>query len=649
MRYSLYLLLLFLVLFPQNGDAQENAILQLENKLKNAQEDTSKLRLYSDLSWEYLYVSIDKARKYADLELKLAEQIHSDYFIASGYNDIGIVLIGENKFREALNYHQKALLIRQKIKDKIGIASSYSKIGHCYTEMNYLNEAHDAQLKALKIFRELKDEKKEAYTLNNLCVIYMNMRQFDKLEMYAKQAYQVLTRLGDKAGIANSLNYLATAEESKGNFKKALELELKTVTLREEIGDSVNLEGALNNVGIYYRKLGKSKEGLAYYQRALSIATIFKNPYSIALYLGNIGNVYIDLQEYDRAEEYLKKAEFITERDSIGYNLPQLYKSFGDLYVLTNKKQLALKYYDKSDHVKDSIFSETMAEKFTEMETRYETERTEQENALLIKENQLSAEALIRSRYITISIIILALLLALLGYLLYNRKQLNNKRKLDAELLIQQELRSKAAMEAEERERVRIARELHDGIGQQLSAAKLTLSGLRGILKPDSTKQVELFENASNLIDDAVKEVRAVSHAMMANALVKDGLTGAIREFVQKISASGTYKVDLEIVDLHERLDPSIETVIFRVLQEVVNNILRHAQANVIGIQLIRHDHELVMVIEDDGIGFDFQNTGQNEGIGLKNIRSRVEYLKGTLFIDSTLGKGTTITVEIPC
>lgn len=646
LRLFFFSIFLFLILSHVNG--QESVISELENQVRNAADDTTRLRLYSELTWEYLGVSLEKSDEYAQLELKLAESIHSDFYIASAYNDIGIVLIRKNRFRESLKTNKKALEIRQRINDKPGIASSYSKIGHCYTEMNQLSEAHDAQLKALALFRELNDQVKEAYTLNNLCVIYMNLQQYDKLETYANQSYRVLSRLGDKLGIANSLNYLATVEEYKGDFNKALQLELKSVQIREEELDSVNLEGAFNNVGIYYRKLGKTQEGLKYYLKALEVAQKLENPISIALYLCNIGNVYLDLKSYSKAEEYLLQAQEITLRDSVSANRSALFKSLADLYLLTNRKELALKYYDKSSLVKDSLFSESMAEKFTEMETRFETERTEQENALLLKENQLAAEALNRSRLITISILLLALLIGILAYLLYNRKQLQNKRKLDAELLVQHELRSLAAIDAEERERVRIARELHDGLGQQLSAARLTISGLQGIIQPADSKQIELFENATSLLDDAVKEVREVSHSMMANALIKNGLTGAINDFVQKLSSTNTIHADLEIVGMEERLNPTLETVLFRVFQELITNIIRHAKAKQISIQLIRHEQELVLVIEDDGVGFDSSQSKNSEGVGLKNIRSRVEYFKGQVHIDSTPDKGTTITVEIP-
>jgi signal transduction histidine kinase len=134
----------------------------------------------------------------------------------------------------------------------------------------------------------------------------------------------------------------------------------------------------------------------------------------------------------------------------------------------------------------------------------------------------------------------------------------------------------------------------------------------------------------------------------MANALIKNGLTGAISDFVQKLSSTNTIHADLEIVGMEERLNPTLETVLFRVFQELITNIIRHAKARQLSIQLIRHEQELVLVIEDDGVGFDSSQSKNSEGVGLKNIRSRVEYFKGQVHIDSTPDKGTTITVEIP-
>lgn len=136
---------------------------------------------------------------------------------------------------------------------------------------------------------------------------------------------------------------------------------------------------------------------------------------------------------------------------------------------------------------------------------------------------------------------------------------------------------------------------------------------------------------------------------MMPNALLKSGLVSAVREFINKISSSGSLKINLEIIGLTNRLQQTVETVLFRVLQELINNIIKHAQTTEVSIQLIRHETELTILIEDNGIGFDVEKIlGKEGGIGLKNIQSRVTFLNGEVYFDSHINKGTTVTIEIP-
>src|SRR5262249_53141444 len=146
----------------------------------------------------------------------------------------------------------------------------------------------------------------------------------------------------------------------------------------------------------------------------------------------------------------------------------------------------------------------------------------------------------------------------------------------DAEIAMQKEMRTKAIIEAEEKERRRIAQDLHDGVGQILSAAKLNLSSFSSKITLKTDEERDALKNAVELIDDSVKEVRAVSHNMMPNTLIKLGLASAVREFITKIGNIPNLKVDLEIVGLDKRLSEQIETVLYRVTQEIVNNIIKH-------------------------------------------------------------------------
>ena len=157
-----------------------------------------------------------------------------------------------------------------------------------------------------------------------------------------------------------------------------------------------------------------------------------------------------------------------------------------------------------------------------------------------------------------------------------------------------------------------------------------------------------IFKNAMGLVDDSVKEVRSVSHNMMPNTLLKLGLASAVKEFITKIQGMPNLKVNLEIVGMDNRMEQEKETVLYRVIQEVVANIIKHAKASELTLQLIRHESELSIVIEDNGVGFDTSNLNSFTGIGLKNIISRVEFVNGAVHFDSTPGKGTSVIIEIP-
>src|SRR5207253_6664015 len=134
---------------------------------------------------------------------------------------------------------------------------------------------------------------------------------------------------------------------------------------------------------------------------------------------------------------------------------------------------------------------------------------------------------------------------------------------------------------------------------------------------------------------------------MMPNALLKSGLAKAVRDFINKLNTQ-SIRIELEIIGLEERLENTIETVLYRIIQENVSNIIRHSKASHVNLQLIRHENEITVMIEDNGVGFDASKINDFEGIGLKNIQSRVAYLNGTVNFDSVPGRGTTTTIEIP-
>jgi signal transduction histidine kinase len=211
----------------------------------------------------------------------------------------------------------------------------------------------------------------------------------------------------------------------------------------------------------------------------------------------------------------------------------------------------------------------------------------------------------------------------------------------------QQQLATRAVLEAEEKERQRIAKDLHDSIGQMMSAAKMNLSAFESEIKFEDKEQQLAFEKIIQLVDESCREVRNVSHNMMPNALLKNSLASAIREFIDKLDQK-SLQVHLYTEGLEDRLDSNLETVFYRVIQECVNNVIKHSAATTLDISLIKDKDGITATIEDNGAGFNTSDHEKFNGMGLKNIITRIEYLKGTVEFDSTPGKGTLVALYVP-
>jgi signal transduction histidine kinase len=274
------------------------------------------------------------------------------------------------------------------------------------------------------------------------------------------------------------------------------------------------------------------------------------------------------------------------------------------------------------------------------METKYQTSKKDK----LILEQQFE---LTKKQYWLYGSIGIGLLMLLLGYSYYRRYKQNQEKKLQQEVMKQQDLSTKAVIVAEENERKRIAADLHDGVGQILSAAKMNLSAFENEIPFKDENQKISFEKIINLVDESCKEIRSVSHQMMPNALLKSGLASAIKEFIDKID-NRILKINLHTEGLNERLDSNVETVLYRVIQECVNNVIKHSGANSLDISLIKDTDGISATIEDNGKGFNTKDKEKFEGIGLKNIRSRTEFLKGTVDFDSSPGNGTLVAIHVP-
>lgn len=647
LKFSSITVSLFLssFLFAQSNPVADSLIKLLETQKL---QDTLKIKLYGDISWELMGSDINRSLDFAKKELALSLQLKRDADIAQSESDLANVFNRMGVYDSALIHYDKGLLIRQRLKQPQKVAGIYTNIATVLMRQNKFKEALEINFKTLKIFEEDHEQVKVANVLGNIGNIYYELNQYKSAEQFLRRGLKIAGDANAVIPMSNILVNLGGIKFAEKKLDSALYFFKEGEKIQEENNLPYNLAAVYNNIGKIYLEKKDFEQAILYYQKALANREFLKDQYGVGLSNMNLGEVYKAKHDLSKSLEHLKKAEGIFIALHSLLNLKQVYAYMAQVAEEMADFKTAITYYQLYDHYKDSIYNRDNAEKMAEMQTKFETEKKDLEIAKQNAELNANKAEIGRKNILFIILIVSVFVIILFAYLIYNRYKLKQQTLFDSEMLKQQELRSKAIIDAEEKERMRIARDLHDGVGQTLSAAKMNLSNVENKIKTSDTEVLTILKNALDLVDDSVKEVRAVSHSMMPNALLKSGLVAAVREFVNKLSGIENLKIDLGITRLNGRLEQQIETVLFRVLQEIVSNIIKHAQANHIVIQIIKHETELTLMIEDNGVGFDTTKMDDFSGIGLKNIVTRIEYLKGSVNFDSTIGKGTTVIIDIP-
>lgn len=543
-------------------------------------------------------------------------------------------------FDSTLTEGSKALELARKNADSIAVAEIKRHIGVASYFKGRYDIAAQNYYESAAILEKANEKKKLAPLYNELGKLYRKTRDLDKaMENYEKAA-TIFKQLNDTGGISMILNESGVVYEYKADYREALNRYSASLRLAESTGDSLSVSYSLSNMaGIYVieKKFAEAEQNLL---RALRIREQLKDSFAMALTFSDLGVAMNGKGDYAKATQYLQESNRLAERLQYVELQSNNYSELASVARNQGHFQEAYEYYLRRSYLRDSLFAMEKTKQIAELNTKYETARKEQQ--IQQQQNRLRMQ-----NFLFIGIAGLVLLTGLLIHSQYRRNKLRQETALQAERLRQQELAGKAVIEAEENERQRIARDLHDGVGQLMSAAKMKLSALESGIPFGNEEQRREMEKVIQLVDEGCREVRTVSHLMMPNALLKKNLAEAIREFTEKLN-NKTLQVQVHTEGLEKRLDSNIETVLYRVIQECVHNAIRHSGASSLDISLIRDADGISGTIEDNGKGFDLSRKENFEGIGLRNIITRVEYLKGTVDFDSAPGRGTLVAIHVP-
>jgi len=386
---------------------------------------------------------------------------------------------------------------------------------------------------------------------------------------------------------------------------------------------------------------------LKYQYEVLKLDNFFSDKKQVSDTYANLGELYKDKGDYAQAISWLKKSLPLAVETKYKQGEKTVWMLLSQVYEKNGNYKEALAADKKYLFLTQQLINEGNDKQIAQMQTRYETVKKEQQISILNKENTIQKLS-IGSRNKTISIIAgLFLLSGIVTALFFNRHKLKQKAQQQALMLKQQDTLTKAIVDAEENERKRIASDLHDGVGQLFSAVKMNLSGLFERITIAKEEDRFLAENTLALVDESCKEVRTISHQMMPNMLLRSGIASDLKSFIEKIN-SDTLKVTLEATGFKNKLESNVETMLYRIIQESINNVIKHAKATRLDLVLTRDARGITAKIADNGVGFNVNERENFDGIGLKNIATRIEYLKGTIKYVSEPGTGTTVLIAVP-
>jgi two-component system, NarL family, sensor kinase len=574
---------------------------------------------------------------------------------------LGIVLKKQGKYKEALTCSMNALGIWEKIPDKkINLANACISIGNIHNRQGEFDLALAYFFRSLDTAKATNSAGLIADSYNSIGLVYENQSLYDRaLEMYML-CLALEEQRKNQRGIALSYNNIGNVYYHKNNFDESLNWYLKSIEIKERLGLTQNAAGTYNNVGLIYGQLGDHKKALDYHLKSLAIRRTAEDPQGIATSLNNIGTVYLNRGDQKKAIGYLKESFEIAEKSGSQFILMEILKNLSQSYASNSDFSTAFSYTRRYQTIRDSL--ENHFRKATETDISYREEKSHLELLKKEQEKQIAELESNRARDETQSIIVYSLLiviglLILLFFVFWSAKKrvflaeqekVLNEQKIEG-LIRNQELNTlRTMLETQEKERKRMAQDLHDQLGIKLSTAKLYY-GLIGkkIINFLSQEEQDQFVSGNTLLDEASDELREIAHSLVSGQLMKFGLVLALENLCKTVSTAGSFRIDFQAHGMDDRLNIGSEHTLYLIIQELLTNILKHAKAHEVGVQLNRYNHTLNVLIDDDGIGFDSSDSELKSGIGLKNISERVKQINGTLHIDSAKGRGTTISIDI--
>lgn len=587
----------------------------------------------------------DSARWYYSQAKHLFDKVGAFQKAGEALRNIAFTFQTDGDLDEAIRQFELARDIYLNAGDTAMYFGMINNIGNVYLDKGEVDTARGLLLTAAESCPPGKASLNCGNVMSNLGRVFLISGDYERGILWGKRSLDLLGQANAHQNLGNALNTIAGCFFYLQQFDSVSHYMDKAIAQYEQAGNPNGMAMAGNNLGalaLDQKNYAVAKDRLA---AALTAAKKTQNRSLQSNIYTNLSKALFYLGQKESAFVFLDSAMNMAAGQK--NETLEVYKVTAELKEDAGQYADALRAFKQYKMYQDSISNTDKASLYAEMETKYGIAIKDQEIAeqkLLIAEKEQTVQ---RVFFVTVLLLILVLALATI-YFLAKSRQRKVLQVLEQEMEIEvKEAYLQAAMESQESERKRFAQDLHDGFGQLLSALRMQISNL----KPQGEREENLavVEKSEKILDEMHREIRQIAFNLMPATLIQYGLKPAIMEFAGRLKETGKIMVETDLQAFEGRLEELQEINLYRIIQEWVNNVLKYAQAKKINIQIVLHEEELNLLIEDDGKGFDPGILEQSSGNGWKNIQSRVRRLQGNLEVDSREGAvGSSFILDIP-
>ena len=653
--------ILALILISLTGICQDQWTKDRDSLIKvlsKSKEDTNKVMTMIWLGAGYLDNHPDSTAYYAKAFGELSEKLHYAVGVANSLSMQAMILSKDNKQDEAIALNLKAIEVARKANLIRVLANVYNNTAIIYYAKGEYELSLNYYLKATTIYEQRNDISSMAFVYGNIAEVYNELKEYKKGYAYSLKGIKLCRSLNQPHGLGSGLLNFSTSLINLQQFDTALTVLHEAKELARKLHDKDEEINVLNNINYAYAGIKKFNLIKANADELMVVAKSIDSKEGFCY--ASLGYVayYIDKKNYPEAKRSALNAISIAEKNKLITILKDAYNAVARVGL----EQGNIKEFDQFDKLKDSIenvlFSDKILKNSQELETKYSLSKKNAEIDALNKEEKIHQLTLRQENIINWILAGIVFVMIVISFL-YNRNFQQKKKLLLTDALLQQQRitelekekqlsAAQGVLQGQVEERTRLAKDLHDGLGGILSSAKYSFSNMKDIMIITPENAVA-FERSMGMLDKSISELRRVAHNMMPEALVKFGLDTALIDFCNSIVQNGVIQLTYQSFDMDETsISKTTAATVYRIIQELVNNILKHANATNALVQLVRKNTALSITVEDNGKGFDKNILQNNDGIGYLNLQNRVTFLNGSMDIQTVTDKGTSVNIEIP-